>query len=132
VAVAVGPTWGKLYPDGASFALPLFSREGIGPAGCCNFSMVGASLAQLERFGYRVRDVPGVGRGIDRCQELLGEARTGCWADLDRTLSVRIVPSIPFLSERNVDVVSERIRSYTFDQFASMASIDRLAVEPGP
>jgi peptide/nickel transport system substrate-binding protein len=131
VAVAVGPTWGKLYPDGASFAIPLFSREGVGPGGCCNYSLVGASLGQLERFGYRVRDVPGAGARIDRCQRLVGEARAGCWADLDRVLSVRIVPWIPYLSERNVDVVSERILSYSFDQFASMASIDRLAVAPG-
>jgi hypothetical protein len=42
-----------------------------------------------------------------------------------------VVPWIPYLSERNVDVVSGRVRSYSFDQYAGMAALDRLSVAGG-
>ena len=131
VALAVGPIWAKLYPDGATFAVPLFGREGIGPRSCCNYSLVGASPAQLEGYGYPAGRVPTVEARIRECAAILGEGRVSCWTGLDRLLSTAIVPWIPYLFERNVDVVSERIRSYTFDQFAAMAAVDRLALEPG-
>jgi peptide/nickel transport system substrate-binding protein len=131
VALSVGPIWAKLYPDGASFADPLFGRAGIGPGSCCNYSLLGASADQLQDYGYRVEQVPSVDARIRDCAALLGEGRAACWARLDRLLSTGIVPWIPYLFEKNVDVISGRIRSYSFDQFASMAAIDRLALEAG-
>jgi peptide/nickel transport system substrate-binding protein len=131
VALAVGPIWAKLYPDGAAFAEPLFGREGIGPGSCCNYSLVSASPAQLEGYGYPVGRVPTVEARIRGCAATLGDGRVSCWTGLDRLLSTAIVPWIPYLFERNVDVVSARIRSYSFDQFAAMAAVDRLALEPG-
>jgi peptide/nickel transport system substrate-binding protein len=131
VALAVGPIWAKLYPDGAAFAEPLFGRDGIGPGSCCNYSLVSASPAQLEGYGYPVGRVPTVEARIRGCAATLGDGRASCWTGLDRLLSTAIVPWIPYLFERNVDVVSARIRSYSFDQFAAMAAVDRLALEPG-
>jgi peptide/nickel transport system substrate-binding protein len=130
VALAVGPIWAKLYPDGAAFAEPLFGREGIGPGSCCNYSLVGATPSQLDGYGYRVGRVPSVEARIRECAAIVGEARASCWTGVDRLLSTAIVPWIPYLFERNVDVVSARIRSYSFDQFAAMAAVDRLALEP--
>jgi peptide/nickel transport system substrate-binding protein len=131
VALAVGPIWAKLYPDGGAFAEPLFGRDGIGPGSCCNYSLVSASPGQLEVYGYPVGRVPTVEARIRGCAATLGDGRASCWTGLDRLLSTAIVPWIPYLFERNVDVVSARIRSYSFDQFAAMAAVDRLALEPG-
>jgi hypothetical protein len=56
-----------------------------------------------------------------------------CWAELDRRLTARIVPAVPFpfLARRNVDVVSARVVGYSFDQFAAMAALDRTALAQG-
>jgi peptide/nickel transport system substrate-binding protein len=132
VALAVGPSWEKLYPDGLTFALPLFGRDAIGPDGCCNYSLLGASPAQLRRFEYRTEAVPDVGSAIRRCEPLVGEARIECWAGLDLDLTAELVAAIPYLSERNVDVVSGRVIGYSFDQFAAMAALDRIALNPEP
>jgi peptide/nickel transport system substrate-binding protein len=130
VGLAIGPTWGKLYPDGWSVAGPLFGRAGLGAGSCCNYSLVGASRAQLGAWGYE-GTVPSVEPRIRQCAALQGEERERCWAGLDRVLSLAVVPWIPYLSERNVDVVSGRVGSYSFDQYAGMAALDRLSVAGG-
>jgi peptide/nickel transport system substrate-binding protein len=127
VGLAVGPTWAKLYPDGWSVAGPLFGREGLGAGSCCNYSLVGASRTQLRSWGYE-GTVPSVEPRIEACASLLGEERERCWAGLDRVLSLGVVPWIPYLAERNVDVVSPRVRSYSFDQYAGVVALDRLSV----
>jgi peptide/nickel transport system substrate-binding protein len=42
-ALCTGTGWGKDYPDGFTFAPPLFSRSAIGPSSCCNDTMVGVT-----------------------------------------------------------------------------------------
>ena len=57
-ALCTGPGWGKDYPDGFTFAPPLFSRSAIGPESCCNDTMVGVTPEMLTERGYAVTDVP--------------------------------------------------------------------------
>jgi hypothetical protein len=52
-----------------------------------------------------------------------------CWADLDKYLMEQVVPWVPYLFDNNVVVVSSRITAFSFDQFAGVPAIDRIAVQ---
>jgi hypothetical protein len=41
-----------------------------------------------------------------------------------------VVPFVPFLFDNNVDITSQRIVNYSFDQFAGLAAWDQLAIAP--
>jgi hypothetical protein len=40
------------------------------------------------------------------------------------------VPWVPYLFDNSVDILSDNIQSYSFDQFAGLAAFDSMAV-PG-
>ena len=42
VAICLAPAWGKDFPDGYTFADPLFGSAAIFPS-CCNYELLGAS-----------------------------------------------------------------------------------------
>ena len=41
-----------------------------------------------------------------------------------------IVPMVPYLFDNSVDIISENVEFYSFDQFAGVAAFDSMAV-PG-
>ena len=43
--------------------------------------------------------------------------RTQCWAELDQYLMTEVVPWVPYMFVNHVQVVSERVVAYSFDQF---------------
>ena len=125
-----GPAWGKDYADGITFGEPLFASAGLWES-CCNYSLLGASSDQLGEWGYDVTEVPSVDEKVAECAALEpGDERFQCWADLDKQLMEEIVPWVPYLFDNNVDVLSDNIQNYSFDQFAGLAAFDSLAV-PG-
>ena len=129
VAICLAPGWGKDFPDGYTFADPLFGSAAIFPS-CCNYQLVGASPELLSKAGYDVTDVPSVDDQITEANAQTGDARFQAWADLDTTLMEQVVPWVPYLFDNNVDVYSERIVNYSFDQFAGLAAWDQLAIAP--
>jgi hypothetical protein len=52
-----------------------------------------------------------------------------CWADLDTYLMEDVVPWVPYLFDNDVVVLSANVTNYSFDQFAGLPALDRLAVE---
>ena len=54
-----------------------------------------------------------------------------CWADLDTYLMEDVVPWVPYLFDNDVVVLSANVTSYSFDQFAGLPALDRIAVEAG-
>jgi peptide/nickel transport system substrate-binding protein len=122
-------SWGKDYPDGFTFGPPLFSRSAIGPESCCNDTMLGITPEMLDERGYDPDTVmPSAEEQIDACIPLTDQARLECWADLDRYLMEDVVPWIPYLFDNNVVVASEGVVSWSFDQFAGLPALDRIAV----
>jgi len=91
---------------------------------------VGASADLLSKAGYEVTEVPSVDDQITDANAQTGDARFQAWADLDTTLMEQVVPWVPYLFDNNVDVYSERIVNYSFDQFAGLAAWDQLAIAP--
>lgn len=129
VAICLAPAWGKDFPDGYTFADPLFGSAAIFPS-CCNYQLLGASPELLSKAGYDITEVPSVDDQIKTANQQTGDARFQGWADLDTTLMEEVVPWAPYLFDNNVDVYSTRIINYSFDQFSGLAAWDQLAVDP--
>jgi peptide/nickel transport system substrate-binding protein len=129
VPICLGPAWGKDFPDGYTFADPLFGSAGIFPS-CCNYSLTGASPDLLKKNGYEVTEVQGADPEIKEANQQTGDARYQAWADLDTFLMEQIVPWAPYLFDNNVDITSERIINYSFDQFAGLGAYDQFAIAP--
>jgi peptide/nickel transport system substrate-binding protein len=124
--------WFKDYPDAVTFGPPLFGSVAIGPSGCCNYSLVGASPELLRKDGYTVTSVPNVDDQLAKCAATpVGPDRFACWAGVDQYLMEQVVPVIPFLFDHDVDLVGDRIVNYTYDQSAGGMSLDHVALAGG-
>jgi hypothetical protein len=75
--------------------------------------------------------VPSVDDRLQACLERRGVARTECWAELDQYLMTEVVSRVPYLFMEQTEVVSERVDAYSFDQFAALPALDRIALAPG-
>ncbi len=120
--------WGKDFTNASNFFTPLFSKESLEHN---NYSLLGATPEQLASWGYDVRSVPAVDDRIDQCLRLVGNPQVRCWASLDQYLMEEIVPWAPYSFESRVMIVSKRIVGFSFDQFANLPSLDRIALRPG-
>jgi peptide/nickel transport system substrate-binding protein len=111
----------------ASFYGPLLGT----PAGG-NVSLVGASPAQLEGWGYRVQKVPDADAKIAECLRLTAVAQTQCWAETDQLLMEKVVPWVPYLFEGTAWVVSSRVARFTFAQAGLvLPAYDQIALKKG-
>jgi len=126
LGLAVG--WGKDYLNASDFIDVLFTSSAIGTN---NYSLLGATPAQLRSWGYPVTSVPAIDDRIGQCRRLSGDSQTQCWSSLDQYLMEQVVPWVPLLYETKVILTSSRVVAYSFDQFANEASLDRLALRPG-
>jgi len=127
-AFCPSPGWGKDYADASTFGEPLFSSVGIGSS---NYSLVGASSSLLKSDGYKVTTVPSVDSKVSQCSGETGDQRVTCWANLDKFLMTDVVPIVPWLFDKTVNVLSTRVLNYTYDQSAGEISIDHLALAGG-
>jgi peptide/nickel transport system substrate-binding protein len=127
VGLCLAGGWGKDYADASTYITPIFAGSSVSP-GCCNFSLVGATSAQLQEFDYAVGSVPSIDDEIATCQALDGDARVSCWADLDQQLMEEVVPWIPILVANQIEITSSRVVQYAFDSFGNGAALDQLAV----
>ena len=54
-----------------------------------------------------------------------GDALFQCWADFDSYLMENVVPFAPYLFDNSVDIISDNVINYSFDQFAGLAAFDQ-------
>jgi peptide/nickel transport system substrate-binding protein len=125
VAMAIPYPWAKDFPEGAGWFQGLFDRSGLGGS---NTSLLGATARELREWGYSVTSVPSVDDRIQVCIERQGVAKIECWAELDQFLMTEIVSRIPYMFVEHGQVVSERVVAYSFDQFAALPALDRIAI----
>jgi len=128
VPLSIGPAWGKDYVNASNFFVPLFTQASIGSN---NSSLVGASPEQLREWGYEVESVPSIDAKIAQCQAAVGVAQVQCWAEADQLLMEGVVPWVPYIEETRIVIVSDRVASYSFDQFSDMPAFDQIALKPG-
>jgi hypothetical protein len=85
----------------------------------------------LREFDYDVTEVPSIDDKIDECTPLEDQERLDCWAEMDQMLMEDIVPWAPYLFDANVDILSDNIDNYVFDQFAGLAALDKMSLKGG-
>jgi peptide/nickel transport system substrate-binding protein len=131
IPITVNAEWMADYPDPADFVDRLFGRTSIVPEGNLNASLVGITPAQAHRLGVtgRVEGVPSVDTDLARCSSLTGADRIGCYAALDRKLTTRIVPWIPFLWRNRVNILGRQVSKWEFDQSTGETSFAHVAVK---
>ncbi|MFI5054729.1 MAG: ABC transporter substrate-binding protein, partial [Acidimicrobiia bacterium] len=84
--------WVQDYPDAYTFGPPLFKSTSLYPS-CCNYDALGATSAQLTKWGYTVTSVPSVDSQLAQCAAIpVGDARTQCWANFDKYMMENVVP----------------------------------------
>jgi peptide/nickel transport system substrate-binding protein len=127
VALGIGIGWARDFINGSNFFIPLFDRASI--LGGNNISLLGATREQLREWGYEVGSVPSIDDKINECLPLVGIEQVRCWAEADQLLMEEIVPWVPYLSESYVRTVSERVASYSFDQFTASPALERIALK---
>jgi peptide/nickel transport system substrate-binding protein len=130
VPLSLGPGLGSDYLNPSTFIAPLFSSDAILGTGF-NPTLVGASPAQLDEWGYDGTEVPSVDDRIARCMSMVGAEQLECWVGLDRYLMEDVVAAIPFVQPLSSHVVSARVESFSYDQFTGMLAYDRMALVPG-
>jgi peptide/nickel transport system substrate-binding protein len=128
VALGIGIAWARDFINGSNFFIPLF--DGASIAGGINISLLGATREQLREWGYDVRSVPSIDDKIQECLPLVGIEQVQCWAEADQLLMEEVVPWVPYLSESYVRTVSDRVESYSFDQFTGSPALERIALKP--
>jgi hypothetical protein len=82
-------------------------------------------------WGYDVTSVPNVTDRYHRCVAEVGSAQTRCWAELDQHLMEDVVPWIPLIAHNRQRLVSERVVSFSYDQFTTLPALDHIALKPG-
>jgi peptide/nickel transport system substrate-binding protein len=127
--LGLGARFIKDFPNASSYMTSNFGSEFLPPNGI-NFSLVGASPAQLRRWGYSVRTIPSVDDRIAACLSVTGQAAVRCWATLDQFMMTEVVPIVPLLFGTNAQTVSARVLSYAYDQFADEPALDQIALRP--
>jgi len=105
-------TWTKDFPSASTFLPVLLGGDNIGGT---NAAMVGATPAQLRKYGYSVRTVSNVDGRIAACEQAVFEAQTRCWARLDQYLSEQVVPWVPLTQQLNGWLVSARVNRLAVD-----------------
>lgn len=129
MGICLAPAWGKDFPDAVTFGEPLFSSKFLFPA-YGDLALVGADAGYLKKYDYTVSSVPSVDADVEACIAATGDERISCWADLDKKLMEEVVPWVPYLFDNSVDIISECIIHYSFDQFAGVAAFDQMAIDP--
>jgi peptide/nickel transport system substrate-binding protein len=141
VPIAAFAGWIADYPDPYQFGFFLFSSSNISCSWQLNYSEVGMTRAQAKACGDSVlaawnaatssgaKPLPSVDAAVDSCSALTGAARSTCWAKLENTLMMKVVPWVPIRVTNRIDIMSPNVSDYEFDQEAAgLVSLCHLAL----
>jgi hypothetical protein len=136
IGLAITTGWASSYGNASSFLPALFARPTaaimlLATFGPAHPSLLGATPAQLHRWGYRVGSVPSVDAKLDQCLPLTGDPQVQCWAELDQILMEKVVPVVPIVFINAVRGVSSRVADYAFDQSTVLPALDRIVIKRG-
>lgn len=128
IPLALSPGWLEDYPDAYTFFWLIAYGPNILAQGNSNYSMIGATAAQLHKYGYKVTSVPSMDAQIKQCLPLTGDPRVQCWANADKYLMQNIAAIVPLTFNNTANIVSSRTCNYTYSLYDSQTSYDRIAV----
>jgi peptide/nickel transport system substrate-binding protein len=129
VPIGSGAGWGKDYADASTFMV-LFDSISILPTGNSNYALVGLKADQAAEGKVKgTTNVPSVDADIEKCNKMTGDARQTCWQNLDKQLMEDVVPWIPYLDTKNLDVIGPAVSKYEYDQFSGTMGYAHMAVD---
>ncbi len=136
VGIVIGPPNSTDVPEASRSFLPLLGAM-ITSDVARNFSLVGASSAELEGFGYATTDVPTIDGSSDLCRPLTATEQLGCWTLLDKDVMTTMFPWVPYFTSTLVWETSSRVRGVAQDPFSKMPALDqvwlsRVTATPSP
>jgi peptide/nickel transport system substrate-binding protein len=131
IPITTRPRWGKDYADPSTFIDPLFYGGNIIPSGNTNYALVGLTVGQAKSLGIKgnTSNVPSIDKDADKCRRALGEARTACYAALDRKLTTQIVPWIPYMWANQVNILGPKVDKWAFDQASGLAGFAHASLK---
>jgi peptide/nickel transport system substrate-binding protein len=116
--------WFTDFPQAGNMIVPF-----LGSVGGYNASLLGSAPGQLERWGYRTRNVPRIDSDYRRCVTASGVEAAMCWARIDQLLTSEIVALVPISSGTVVRLRSAYVSTFAIDQAFGEAALDRLEVD---
>jgi hypothetical protein len=131
IPISGRPGWGKDYGDASTFMV-LFDSRNIIPTGNVNYSLIGATCEQLNGIdGWQgnCEGIPSVDADIDACNEITGDERVTCFADLDKKLMEEVVPWVPYLEANTAHITGPTVTQWQFDQFSTAQAYAHVAVD---
>ena len=130
VPFSTRPRWFKDYADPSTFIDPLFKGSSIIPEGNTNYALVGVTPAQAKKYGIKgsVTNVPSIDKQAEACAKLIGSPRLNCYAKLDKLLTEKIVPWVPYMSAKTVTILGPKVTKWNFDQNAGFTALAHVAV----
>jgi peptide/nickel transport system substrate-binding protein len=131
IPIAERPGWGKDYADAVTFFEPLFDGRTIIPNGNTNYSLVGITPAQCKtlKITGNCTNIPSISSQLDKCEALLAGPRTVCFENLDKNLTTKIVPWVPWMWSLVTRITSTNVTSYEYDQFSTTPAYSQIAVK---
>jgi peptide/nickel transport system substrate-binding protein len=132
VPISTRPRWFKDFADASTFIGPLFEGSSIIPSGNTNYALVGLKPGQVKSLGVTgdTKNVPSIDKLANRCSRLpLGNARTSCYGRIDKTLTAKIVPWVPYMWANTVTILSPNVTKWNFDQNAGFTALAHVAVK---
>lgn len=120
------------YTGANSFAGPNFGSTAItGPSSCCNYSLVGLTREQANKYGvpYPKSGIPSVDGIIQQCLVESGSVQDLCYEKLDKTMMTKVVAWVPYMWGHYIVVTSPAVTKYVFSQSTGSISLTQIAVK---
>jgi hypothetical protein len=130
IPIAERPGWGKDYADALTFFQALFTSGAIIKAGNTNYSLVGVTPKIAEAVGAsgNLKNIPSIDPQFNHCSTLSGQPRLTCFENLDKYLTLNVVPWVPYLWASVDSVVASNVKKWGFDQFSGTTAYAHVAV----
>jgi peptide/nickel transport system substrate-binding protein len=119
--------WVAEYPSANDFVGLMTDPQ---PPETLDLSLLGATSAQLESWGYSVPSVPSLDDKIAACQIRAGSGAFGCWAELDQLLSDQVVAWVPVARSVVSWLPSERVAHFENDGSDIIPALERVSLTP--
>jgi peptide/nickel transport system substrate-binding protein len=130
IAISIFPGWFKDYADPLTFFKPLFDGRTLQPEGNVNYSLVGMKPSQAKALGVTgtITGIPSVDTQLDQCSALAGQARLTCYESLDKTLTTKVVPWVPWVWQNIIHITGPHVTQWQYDQFSASTAYAHVAV----
>ena len=117
--------WGGFGPIATEFTGLV---ESTGIAGAANLTLLGATRAELRRWGYP-GTVPSLDTEVQFCREHRGSSAFRCWAELDQLVMEQLVPLVPVATRLVAFRISGRIDAVEMSRTEGLPAIDTMRVK---